>query len=575
MSAYWPTTPVFGRLNFAGILKGGGRVAVGVAVDSRLPMVRVGGALGVLPEGNADALAVRVGAATVAVGDAVAARTVAEPEKLAAPLTVARQGLLVCVELALGERETKKLRDVVALTEGERVPAAVFVSEGAEVEEALKDGDLDVPEERLGEGVRLPGNEPLADGETEREARGEAVEEALSEPDPVGETVLFTEKERDGLPVDVFEAVTLRVSEGRLDMETVGFVENDGEVRAVLEALRERTDGVAVELRDRTGENVAQALGRGVREPVKNAVSERVGRGLLDAPAREPEAVRVGFDTEDLGVPVTDAVFVDVLVTVPEGALVTVPPLTLRTPEPVAEAEPDFEKKVADPEAVEEGVLTGAVRVGVSPEDWLPDNECRPVREEEGVPRTLPEALREPAAEAVVNAEVLAVLDADGVLVPFDDADTLSDTEKVAVGDIDTLLEALRRLHVLFADALGLAVPVLTEEEIAELEALAERLLRAVPVAEEEMLTVTVAQLLPLADVVREIDVHGVADVEPHADRVSEGDADDDAFTVSEAQLAEGDSEGVIVCVNDSDAVDVEDGVTEVVPSHLSEVSAI
>lgn len=574
MSAYWPTKPVFGRLNFAGILKGGGRVAVGVAVDSRLPKVRVGGALGVLPEGNADALAVRVGAATVAVDDAVAARTVAEPEKLAAPLAVARQGLVVCVELVLGERETKKLRDVVALTEGERVPAEVFVSEGAEVEEALKDGDLDVPEERLGEGVPLPGNESLADGETERDARGEAVEEALRETDPVGETVLFTETEKDGLPVDVFEAAMLRVSEGRLEMEGVGFVENDRELRAVLETLRERTDGVAVELRDRTGENVAQALGRGVREPVKQALSERVGRGLLDAPAREPEAVRVGFDTEVLGVPVTDAVFVDVLVTVPEGAPVTVPPLTLRTPEPVAEAEPDCEKKVADPEAVEEGVLTGAVRVGVSP-DWLPDNEYRPVREAEGVPRTLPEALREPAAEAVVNAEVLAVLDADGVLVPFDDADALSETEKVAVGDIDTLLEALSRLHVLFADALGLAVPVLSDEEFAELEALAERLLRAVPVAEEEMLPVTVAQLLPLADVVREIDVHGVAEAEPHEDRVNEGDADDDAFTVSEAQLAEGDSDGVIVCVNDSDAVDVEDGVTEVVASHLSEVSAI
>ena len=565
---------MLGRLNFAGILKGGGRVAVGVAVDGRLPKVRVGGGLGVFPEGKADALGVRV-ATPVAVADTVAARAVGEPEGLMAGLPVSRQGLRVCVELVLGEGDTEELREAVGLTEGERVPAMVRDSEGTDVDDALGDGHWDAAAERLGVVVTLSREEALTEGVIDVLARGEAVEEALRDPDPEVEMVLFTEKEMEGLPEDVFEAETLCVGVERPDKEGDGLVVYDEELREVLVTLRERTEGVAVELRERCGEKEEQGLGRGVRESVVSALKERVTRGLLVAPAREPDAERVGFDTDGPGVPVTDAVFVDVRVTVPEGALVTVPPLTLRKLVPEAEAEPDSDKIEAVLDGVVEGVLTGAVRVGVAPEDWQPDQVASPERDVEGEARMLPEALREPAPEAVLQAEVLAVLDPEVVPVALDDAVALTDTEKLTVTVTDEVVVALRPLSVAFAEALALTVPVFADEGCAEVEALTEEVLSPVAAAEEVAQIETVGEMLLLTEPERDTDVHGDEDVETDGERVKEGDAEVDAFKVMVAQLAEGDSEGVMVCVSERDAVDVEEGDTEVVASHLSDVSAI
>lgn len=298
-------------------------------------------------------------------------------------------------------------------------------------------------------------------------------------------------------------------------------------------------------------------------------------RGLLVAPAREPDAERVGLDTEGRGVPVTDAVFVDVRVTVPEGALVMVPPLTLRRLDPVAEAEPDSEKREVVLEGVEEGVLTGMVRVGVAPEDWQPVQEASPERDVERVARVLPEELREPAPEAVLQAEVLAVLDPEVVPVALDDAVALTDTDSVTVTDTDAVVVLLCLLIVAFAEVLGLALAVLSDEARAEVEALAVNVLPPVAVAEEVAQIVTVGVLLVPAVAERDKVVQGEEDVDADEERVNDGDAEDDAFTVIVAQLADGDSEGVMVCVSERDAVDVEEGDTEVVASHLSEVSAI
>jgi hypothetical protein len=575
ISAYCPGTPVAGRLNLAGILKGGGRVAVGVAVDSRLPRVREGGALGVFPEGKADALDVRVRATTVAEGDDVRARTVDVPEALMAGLPVTRLLLDVCVLLALGEREVKELREGLELTDGERVPASVLESEGADVEDALEEEQRDAAAERLEDGVELSCEEALAEGEIDLVARGDAEVEALREPDPVGDVVRFTEKDLEGLPEDVLEAVMLRVSVGLVEMEGVCFVVKERELRGVLDTLRERTEGVAVELRERSGENVAEGLVRGARLRVAIALDVRVARGLFDAPTREPDAVREGFDAEGLLVPDGDAVFVEVLETVPEGAAVMVRPLTLRRLEPVAEAEPDWEKRVAVPEGVEEGVLPGAVRESVSPKDALPHAEA-PERDAVGLLRKLPEALREAAAEALLQAEVLAVLDAEAENDAFVDELPLIETENVDVGDTDDVADKLLLpLRVALVDVLGLTVLVLSLEDAAELVGLPENVLPAVAVAVEETHMVNVGLLLPLAESEREMEEHGVDEVEPHAERVNEGDAEAEALADTEAQLAEGDKEGVMVCVSDRDAVDVEEGVTEVVASQWSEVSAI
>ena len=574
ISEYCPTMPVLGRLNWAGILKGGGRVAVGVAVEGRLPKVRVGGALGVLPEGKADALGVRV-ATPVAVEDTVTARTVAEPDRLAAGLPVARHGLLVCVELALGEDDTREVREAVGLADGERVPTTVRVLVGAEVDDALVDEQRETAAERLAVGVTLSREESLTEGVIDLVARGEAEDEALRDPDPEVEVVLLTVTDLEGLPEDVFEVITLLEGVERLDMEGEGLVENVKELREVLVTLRERTEGVAVELRERSDEGEEQGLDRDVRDTVVRALKERVMRGLLVAPAREPDAERVGLDTEGRGVPVTDAVFVDVRVTVPEGALVMVPPLTLRRLDPVAEAEPDSEKREVVLEGVEEGVLTGMVRVGVAPEDWQPVQEASPERDVERVARVLPEELREPAPEAVLQAEVLAVLDPEVVPVALDDAVALTDTDSVTVTDTDAVVVLLCLLIVAFAEVLGLALAVLSDEARAEVEALAVNVLPPVAVAEEVAQIVTVGVLLVPAVAERDKVVQGEEDVDADEERVNDGDAEDDAFTVIVAQLADGDSEGVMVCVSERDAVDVEEGDTEVVASHLSEVSAI
>ena len=187
----------------------------------------------------------------------------------------------------------------------------------------------------------------------------------------------------------------------------------------------------------------------------------------------------------------------------------------------------------------------------------------------------LPEELREPAPEAVLQAEVLAVLDPEVVPVALDDAVALTDTENVTVTDTDDVVVLLCLLIVAFAEVLGLALAVFSDEARAEVEALAVKVLPPVAVAEEVAQIETVGVLLLPAVTERDKVVQGEEDVDADEERVNDGDAEDDAFTVIVAQLAEGDSEGVMVCVSERDAVDVEEGETEVVASHLSEVSAI
>ena len=485
--------------------------------------------------------------------------------------------LALCVALVLGEGDAEGGLEGALLADGERVPTPVRESVGAEVNEALVEGLREAAAERLPLAERLSRAESLTEGVMEVVARGDRENDAVREPDPVADMDLLPEMEREELPDGVLVATTLFEGEDWLDMEGVGLVEKEGVERGVLDVLRVRIEGVAEELRERAGVPDEHTLVLGVRESVICVLIEREARPLLEAPPREPDAVRVGLDSEGLGVPVTDAVFVDVRVTVPEGALVTVPPLALRRLEPVAEAEPDCVKKEREPDAVEDGVFWGAVREGDVRADWLPEPERASEREAEAVgARRLAETLRDAAAVAVFQAEVLAEPDADAVSVPFADALAHWDAIKLAVKGADCELDLLiREDAVSFADELGLAVPDWRDEAFAEPVELPEKDLSAVAAAEGDALTVPVGLPLPLIEARQwEAEEQGEMEEEAHAERDCDGDGEEDAFWLIVAQLAEGEREGVMVCVSDSDAVEVEEGETEEVDSHLSEVSA-